>query len=119
LPAKKSKKRDAQSGNLARVSARPKLTASRETRLLAFGESFEASCCAINVSSTAVRKRAQRGAEFAERLAAAREHRAPTLVERAGARSQRNSNATTASTGSCPTTVATRSTSLTSTRWRS
>jgi hypothetical protein len=59
------------------------LTASRETRLialLAFGESFEASCRAIDVSSTAVRKRAQRDHAFAERLAAAREHRAP--VER-------------------------------------
>jgi hypothetical protein len=47
--------------------------------LLAFGESFEASCRAINVSSTAVRKRAQRDRAFAERLAAARENRAATL----------------------------------------
>jgi hypothetical protein len=64
------------------VAARPKLTASRETRLLAllaFGEKLEPACRAINVSSTAVRKRAQRDLAFAERLAAARENR--SLVE--------------------------------------
>jgi hypothetical protein len=66
------------------VAARPKLTASRETRLLAllaFGESFEASCRAIGISSTAVRARARRDPEFAARLAAARENREPTLIE--------------------------------------
>jgi hypothetical protein len=83
LSRKKAEKPREQSGNLARVSARPKLTASRETRLLAlltFGESFEASCRAINVSSTAIRKRASRDPAFAERLRAARENRVPALV---------------------------------------
>jgi hypothetical protein len=65
------------------MAARPKLTASRETRLLALltlGESFEASCRAINVSSTGVRAHAQRHPVFAERLQAAREHRVPDLA---------------------------------------
>jgi hypothetical protein len=65
------------------MAARPKLTTSRKTRLLAllaFGESFEASCRAINVSSTAVRNHAQRHPAFAERLRAARENRSPALT---------------------------------------
>jgi hypothetical protein len=64
------------------MAARPKLTASRETRLLAllaFGESFAASCRAINVSSTAVRKHAARHPLFAERLRDAREQRTSAL----------------------------------------
>jgi hypothetical protein len=80
---KNREKRSAQSGNLARVAARPKLTASRKTRLLAllaFGESFEASCRAINVSSTAVRNHAHRHPAFAERLRAVRENRSPALA---------------------------------------
>jgi hypothetical protein len=63
------------------MAAPPKLTARREKRLLRLlgcGESFEASCRAINVSSTAVRKRASRDPAFAERLRAARE-RNPTI----------------------------------------
>jgi hypothetical protein len=65
------------------MAARPKLTASRKTRLLAllaFGESFKASCRAINVSSTAVRTHAQRHPAFAELLRAARENRSPALT---------------------------------------
>jgi hypothetical protein len=66
------------------MAARPKLTYARETRLLAllvFGETFEASCRAIGISSTAVRKRANRDPSFAERLQAAREHRAPAPAQ--------------------------------------
>jgi hypothetical protein len=61
------------------MAAHPKLTYRRETRLLAlltFGETFEASCRAIGISSTAVRKRAHRDPAFARRLRAVREHRA-------------------------------------------
>jgi hypothetical protein len=68
-------------GNLATlrvVAAHAKLTYARETRLLAlltFGESLEASCRAIDISSTAIRKRMQRDPAFAQRLTVAREHR--------------------------------------------
>jgi hypothetical protein len=66
------------------MPAPPKLTGDRERRLLTLltiGEPLEAACRAINVSSTSVRKRARRDPEFAERVAAARERRAPTLVQ--------------------------------------
>jgi hypothetical protein len=65
---------------LTLVAAHAKLTYRRGTRLfslLVFGETFEASCRAIGVSSTAVRKKANRDARFAHRLKAARENRAP------------------------------------------
>ena len=74
------------------MAAPPKLTGSRETRLLGlltYGESLEAACRAIRVSSTAVRKRAARDPAFAERLRAVREHRparAPSDDWRAAAR---------------------------------
>lgn len=58
------------------MAAHPKLTAGRETRLLALltlGEPLEAACRAIRVSSTAVRKRAARDPAFAQRLRAVRE----------------------------------------------
>jgi hypothetical protein len=63
------------------MAAQPKLTRGRETRLLGlltFGESLEAACRAVQVSSTAVRKRADRDPIFAERLRVARAgHPAP------------------------------------------
>jgi hypothetical protein len=65
------------------VPAHPKLTGDRERRLLALltlGEPLEAACRAVLVSATAVRQRARRDPAFAERVAAARERRAPTLV---------------------------------------
>jgi hypothetical protein len=65
------------------VPAHPKITGDRERRLLALltiGEPLDAACRAVLVSSTAVRKHARRDAEFAERLAAARQRRAPALV---------------------------------------
>lgn len=57
------------------MAAQSKLTAGRETRLLAvlgLGESLEAACRCVGVSSTAVRKRAHHDPAFAERLRAAR-----------------------------------------------
>lgn len=66
------------------VAAHPKLTYRRETRLLAllvFGEPLECACRAIGISSTAIRKRMARDVVFAERVRAAREHRAvPALA---------------------------------------
>lgn len=59
-----------------RVAAHPKLTYRRETRLLAllvFGEPLECACCAIGISSTAIRKRIRRDPAFAERVSVARE----------------------------------------------
>jgi hypothetical protein len=64
------------------MAAKPKLTYGRETRLFALlvlGESFEAACRAIDISSTAIRRRAARDSEFAERLQAARENRPADL----------------------------------------
>jgi hypothetical protein len=58
------------------MAQRPKLTADRQDRLIAIlglGESLEAACRAVEVSTTAVRKCAQRGPLFAARLEAARE----------------------------------------------
>jgi hypothetical protein len=66
------------------MAAPPKLTYRRETRLLAlltFGENLEASCRAIGISSTAVRKRAHRDPAFAGRLRAVREHSAARAEE--------------------------------------
>ena len=60
------------------MAAQPKLTTGREKRLLAIlalGEPLEAACRAVNVSSTAVRNRANRDRAFAERLGAARQRR--------------------------------------------
>jgi hypothetical protein len=62
------------------MAAHAKLTTGRETRLftlLVLGESLEASCRAINVSSTAIRKKMNRDPRFAKRVKAARENRPP------------------------------------------
>lgn len=59
------------------MAGQPDPTAGPETRVLAIlvlGEPLEAPCRGVNVSSTAVRKRAARDPAFAERLRAAREH---------------------------------------------
>jgi hypothetical protein len=78
---KTAKSRNHESGNLAgEVAAPVKLTFRKETRLLTLltlGESLEASSRAINVSSTAIRKRMHRDAAFAHRVQAARENRPP------------------------------------------
>jgi hypothetical protein len=76
----KTAKRESGKWQPCRMAARPKLTHRRETRLLAllvFGEPLEAACRAVGISSTAVRKRMQHDAEFAERVRACREHRLP------------------------------------------
>jgi hypothetical protein len=60
------------------MAARPKLTASRERRflrLLELGEPVTACARALNLSTTAIYSKAKRDPVFAERLAAAREHR--------------------------------------------
>ena len=57
------------------MAAHPKLTKSREQRLLAIlrlGEPLEAAARAVDVSTTAIRKRAARDPLFAEQLRAAR-----------------------------------------------
>jgi hypothetical protein len=57
------------------VAAHAKITFRRETRLLAMlvlGERLEAAARAIDVSTTAIRKRASRDPVFAERLRMAR-----------------------------------------------
>jgi hypothetical protein len=62
------------------VAAPAKLTFRKETRLLTLltlGESLEASCRAIDVSSTAIRKRMNRDPVFAHRVKVARENRPP------------------------------------------
>ena len=57
------------------MAARPKLVGDRERRLfavLATGESLSAACRGVQISATAVRKRAARDWIFRERLEAAR-----------------------------------------------
>jgi hypothetical protein len=62
------------------MAAHARLTYGRESKLFAllvFGQPLEAACRAVRVSSTAVRKKADRDPVFAHRLKAARENRPP------------------------------------------
>jgi hypothetical protein len=70
--------------NASRVPAQLKLRGDRERRLLALlalGEPLAAACGAVGVTTQTVNRHRRADSEFAERLAAARERRAPAPVE--------------------------------------